>query len=190
VPDLAGRGWAVWNLEFRRVGRRSGGGWPATFEDVATGIDHLADLDEPLDTNRVVAIGHSAGGHLALWAAHQPSRVRLSAVVSQAGLLDLREAARRNLSDGAVRELLGGSPEERPDRYDAASPIELLPLDVPTLLVHGTDDEVVPPDMSQAYARRATHPCELVELPGIGHMEHLDPASDAWRTVTAWLEER
>ncbi len=190
VANLAGRGWAVWNLEYRRVGRHSGGGWPATFEDVAAGIDHLADLDEPLDTNRVVAIGHSAGGHLALWAAGQPSRVRLSAAVSQAGLLDLREAARRKLSDGAVGELLGGSPEERPDRYDAASPIELVPLDVPTLLVHGTDDDVVPPDMSRAYARRATHPCELVELAGVGHMEHLDPGSEAWRPVVAWLEER
>ena len=190
VADLAGRGWAVWNLEYRRVGRRSRGGWPATFEDVAAGIDHLADLDEPLDLDRVIAIGHSAGGHLALWAAGRPSRVRLSAAVSQAGLLDLREAARRNLSDGAVRELLGGSPEERPDRYDAASPIELLPLDGPTLLVHGADDEVVPPDISRAYARRATHACELVELPGVGHMEHLDPDTAAWRQVTAWLEAR
>ena len=190
MADLAGRGWAVWNLEYRRVGRYSGGGWPATFEDVAAGIDHLARLDEPLDLDRVVAIGHSAGGHLALWAAAQPSRVRLSAAVSQAGLVDLREAARRNLSDGAVRELLGGSPDERPDRYDAASPIELLPLDVPTLLVHGADDEVVPPDLSRAYARRATHLCELVELAGVGHMEHLDPDGEAWRPVTEWLEER
>ena len=145
---------------------------------------------EPLDLDRVTAIGHSAGGHLALWAAGRPSRVRLSAAVSQAGLLDLREAARRNLSDGAVHELLGGSPEERPDRYDAASPIELVPLDVPTLLVHGTDDEVVPPEMSRAYARCAPHSCELVEPAGTGHMEHLDPGSEAWRPVTEWLEER
>ena len=97
VPDLAGRGWAVWNLEYRRLGWRSRGGWPATFEDVAAGIDHLGRVDAPLDLARVVAIGHSAGGHLALWAAARrglpagapgaEAAVRAGAAVAQAGVV-------------------------------------------------------------------------------------------------------
>jgi acetyl esterase/lipase len=203
VADLAGRGWAVWNLEFRRVGRRSRGGWPATFEDVAAGIDHLARLDESLDTDRVVAIGHSAGGHLGLWAAARPRlpagapgadpAVALSGVIAQAGLSDLREVARLGLSGAAAEQFLGGPPDDLPERYELASPIERLPLDVPHLLVHGDADEVVPIDIARRYAQRAAEagdPCALIELAGVGHMEHLDPGSEAWRTVTAWLEER
>lgn len=203
VADLADRGWAVWNLEYRRVGRRSQGGWPATVEDVAAGIDHLAGLDEPLDTDRVVAIGHSAGGQLCLWAAARPGlpagapgadpAVTLSGVVAQAGLVDLREAARLGLSGGATEQFLGGSADELPDRYDIASPIERLPLDVPLLLVHGDADDVVPIDLARRYALRAAaagDPCAPVELAGCGHMEHLDPRSEAWSRVTGWLEQR
>ncbi len=203
VTDLAGRGFAVWNLEYRRLGWRSRGGWPGTFEDVAAGIDHLGRLDEPLDLSRVVAIGHSAGGQLALWAAARPGlpegapgaepRVRLSGAVSQAGVADIREAARLELSRGAAETFLGGAAGTLPDRYDLASPIERLPLSVPQLLVHGEDDEVVPIDLSRRYVRRAAEcgdSCELVELPGIGHDEHLEPDSGAWRPVTTWLGER
>ena len=203
VADLARLGWAVWNLEYRRLGWRSRGGWPATLEDVAAGIDHLGRLDAPLDTSRVVAIGHSAGGQLALWAAArrglpagapgaEPS-VRLAGAVSQAGVVDIREAARLGLSRGAAESFLGGPPGRRPQRYDLASPIERLPLKVPQLLVHGEADEVVPIDLARRYARRAAEggdPCELVELPGVGHDEHLDPDTVAWRTVTTWLAER
>ena len=203
VADLAGRGWAVWNLEYRRVGFRSRGGWPATLEDVAAGIDHLGRLDEPLDSSRVVAIGHSAGGQLALWAAARrglPSgapgagpSIRLSGAVAQAGLTDLREVARLGLSSAAAERFVGGPPGKYPQRYDLASPIERLPLGVPQLLVHGDADDVVPVEISRRYAGRAAEagdPCELVELPGVGHMEHLDPDTAAWRTVTSWLEER
>ena len=203
MTDLAGRGWAVWNLEYRRVGWRSRGGWPATFEDVAAGIDHLGTLEEPLDTSRVVAIGHSAGGQLALWAAAraglpagapgaEPS-IRLSGAVSQAGLVDLREVARLGLSRRAAESFLGAPPGRAPQRYDLASPIERLPLALPQLLVHGEADEVVPVDLSRRYATRAAEagdPCELVELPGVGHMDHLDPGTGAWRAVTTWLEHR
>jgi acetyl esterase/lipase len=201
VPDLAVRGWAVWNLEYRRMGWPSRGGWPATLEDVAAGIDHLGRLDAPLDLARVVTIGHSAGGQLALWAAArrglpegapgaEPS-IRPSAAVAQAGVADLREAARLGLSDRAAESLLGGSPIKRPGRYDLASPIERLPLGVPQLLVHGDADESVPVELSRRYAERACDgddPCEYVELPGGGHMDHLDPGSHAWAVVTAWLE--
>ena len=204
AADLAGRGWAVWNLEYRRVGARSGGGWPATFEDVAGGIDHLARLGEPLDLERAVAIGHSAGGQLALWAAARPGlpagapgaepAVLLGGAVAQAGLVDLREVARLELSDGAAEGFLGGEAAELPDRYDVASPIERLPLSVPHLLVHGDADDVVPIEIARRYAERAANGtgegCTLVELAGVGHMEHLDPGSEAWRAVVAWLEER
>jgi acetyl esterase/lipase len=203
VADLARRGWAVWNLEYRRLGMRSGGGWPATFEDVAAGIDHLGTLDEPLDLSRVVGIGHSAGGHLALWAAArrglpagapgaEPS-VRLSAAVSQGGVVDLREAARLGLSRHAAEELLGGPPTKWPQRYELASPIERLPLRVPQLLVHGDADDEVPIGIARGYAERAAYaddPCELVEIAGGGHDEHLDQGSRAWAAVVAWLEER
>ncbi|MFA6298435.1 MAG: alpha/beta hydrolase, partial [Nocardioides sp.] len=108
ATSLAAEGWAAWNLEYRRVG--NGGGAPATFDDVSAGIDRLADLD--LDTSTVVTLGHSAGGHLAAWAATRghdpawPGRVPVTAVVSQAGVLDLRSAAEDDLGDGAVRALL------------------------------------------------------------------------------------
>jgi acetyl esterase/lipase len=142
--DLAGRGWAAWNLEYRRIaGGR--GGWPETFDDVAAGIDHLAELSAagtaatvPIDIGRVVTIGHSAGGHLALWAATRDrSRVPVTAAVGQAAVCDLAKASRLRLSNSAVDELLGGPPDRVPERYAAASPIERLPLGVPTLLVHG-----------------------------------------------------
>jgi acetyl esterase/lipase len=203
VADLADRGWAAWNLEYRRLGPRSRGGWPATFEDVAVGIDHLGTLDEPLDLARIVAIGHSAGGQLALWAAARRGlppgapgadpRVRLAGAVAQAGVVDLREAARLGLSRHAAERLLGGPPEKWPGRYDLASPLERLPLGLPQLLVHGDADDVVPIGLARGYADRAAYagdPCELVELAGCGHAEHLDPGSRAWAPVVKWMEER
>ncbi len=203
VADLAARGWAAWNLEYRRLGWRSRGGWPATFEDVAAGIDLLGRLEESLDLARVITIGHSAGGHLALWAAARRGlpaaapggdpRIRLAGAVSQAGVIDLREAARLGLSRRAVESLLGGSPIKLPARYDLASPIERLPLGVPQLVVHGDADDVVPISIARGYAERAAaagDPCELVEPAGVGHDEHLDPDSDAWHAVTAWLERQ
>ncbi len=203
MNDLAGRGWAVWNIEYRRMGWRSRGGWPQTLEDVANAIDHLDRLDEPLDHSRVVAIGHSAGGQLALWAAArlglpaeapgaEPS-IPLSGAVAQAGLSDLGEVARLGLSGDAASRFIGGPPDKHPRRYELASPIERLPLGVSQLLVHGDADDVVPVEISRRYARRAAEagdPCELVELPGAGHMEHLDPGTTAWRAVTTWLERR
>ena len=203
VGDLAERGWAVWNLEYRRLGWRSRGGWPATFDDVGAGIDLLGELDEPLDLARVVAVGHSAGGQLAFWAAARPGlpagapgaepRIRLAGAVAQAGVVDLREALGLHLSDDVVRRLLGGTPGKHPRRYGLASPVERLPLGVPQLLVHGDADDVVPISIARGYGRRALDagdPCELVELPGLGHMEHLDPRSVAWPPVMRWLEEQ
>jgi dipeptidyl aminopeptidase/acylaminoacyl peptidase len=191
--DLAASGWAAWNLEYRRLGLLAGGGWPETFEDVAEGIDHLERLPG-LDLGTVAAVGHSAGGHLALWAAaRERAAVRVTHVVCQAGIVDLREAARLRLSRDAAARLLGGSPERRPERYAAASPIERLPLGVPQLLVHGEEDAIVPVSMSLRYhdaALAAGDPVELVVLPATGHYEHLDPRSDAWAAAADWLLAR
>jgi acetyl esterase/lipase len=189
--DLAGRGWAAWNLEYRRLGRLSGGGWPRTLDDVAAGIDHLADVLAPLDLSRVVAIGHSAGGHLAAWAAtREAPRVPVTAVVSQAGVLDLQRAWEWRLSNGVVRRFLRGTPEQQPARYAAASPAARLPLGVPALLTHGGKDDIVPPAMSEEFeraAKAAGDECELFGAPGEDHFGHLDPENPLWKAVIEWL---
>ena len=186
--DLVARGWAAWNLEYRRLGRLSGGGWPTTFDDLDAGIDHLRVLDAPLDLSRVVTIGHSAGGHLAALAATRPGpSVQVTGVVSQAGVLDLVRAWEWRLSNGVGRRLLGGTPEQRPERYAAASPAARLPIGVPTLLTHGGRDEIVPPAMSEEFHRAAGDGCELVLLPDEDHMGHLDPENGLWQAVVEWL---
>ena len=189
--DLAGRGWAAWNLEYRRLGRLSGGGWPNTFDDVGAGIDHLRVLQAPLDLTRVVTIGHSAGGHLAAFAATRPGpSVEVTAVVSQAGVVDLERAWEWRLSGGVVKQLLGGTPEQMPDRYATASPAACLPLGVPALLTHGGRDTNVPPAMSETFhaaARAAGDECELVMLPDEDHFGHIDPANPLWKAVVEWI---
>jgi acetyl esterase/lipase len=190
--DLTGRGWAAWNVEYRRVGESSGGGYPATLEDVAAAIDFLQTLDAPLDLARVVTVGQSAGGHLALWAASREApAVPLAGAVSQAGTLDLRAADRDGVGDGAAREFMGGSADERSEAYADASPIERVPLGVPQLLVHGEADDVVPPSQSSAYAeaaRAAGDDVELLLRPGEDHFVHTDPAGGSWGDVVKWLE--
>jgi acetyl esterase/lipase len=180
AADLAARGWTVWNLEYRRLG--NGGGVPQTLDDVAAGIDHLAQLDG-LDLARVVAIGHSAGGHLAAWAATRESpRVALTGVVAQAGVLDLRLARELRLSDATVHEFLDGLGDAD---LAAASPRERLPLTAPALLTHGAADDTVPLRMSREFAQAGG--ADLHVDPEAGHMEHLDPAHPLWQAVLAWL---
>jgi acetyl esterase/lipase len=184
--DLARRGVAAWNVEYRRIGRGQGGGWPATLEDVAAAIDHLALLRDPrLDLSSVTAVGHSAGGQLALWSASRAdAQVPVRRVVAQAAVCNLTVAGE------PAREFLGGAPEQVPERYDFADPMRLVPLGVPTLLVHGAEDETVPVQRSREYAaaaRAAGDPVELVEpVPG-GHRVHPDPRSEAWRVAADWI---
>jgi acetyl esterase/lipase len=270
--DLAARGWAAFNVEYRRLGRLSGGGFPRTLEDVAAAVDHLAELpahrrvgtadqgggddpvrptgghepvqpahrrvgtpgeadghgpvqpaaggDDPLrpagghepvqpgirnddparpaggasralDLSRVVAIGHSAGGHLAAWlATRERARVPVTAVVAQAGVVDLRLASELGLSRGVVNRFLGGAPATVPERCAAASPAERLPLGVPALLTHGGRDDIVPPVMSERFAaaaRAAGDEVELVVVPDEGHFGHVDVANPLWRAVTEWI---
>jgi acetyl esterase/lipase len=185
--DLARRGVAAWNVEYRRIGRGQGGGWPATLDDVAAAIDHLALLEDPrLDLGAgVTAVGHSAGRQLALWAASRAdAAVPVRRVVAQAAVCNLTVAGE------PAWEFLGGPPEQVPDRYAAADPMRLVPLGVPTLLVHGAEDETVPVKRSREYAaaaREAGDPVELVEpVPG-GHRVHPDPRSEAWRVAAEWI---
>jgi acetyl esterase/lipase len=177
AEDLAARGWAAWNIEYRRLG--NGGGVPATLEDVGAAIDHLAELDG-VDRSRVVAIGHSAGGQLAAWAAtREQPRLAVTGVVSQAGVLDLARARELRLSDGVVDRFLDGQPTA------LASPIERLPLGVPALLVHGGRDDTVPVEISKRFARESG--ATLIVEPDEDHYGHLDPANPLWKAVTAWL---
>jgi acetyl esterase/lipase len=191
--DLARRGWAAWNIEYRRVG--DGGGWPATFLDVAAAVDHVARLDG-VGTRRVVTLGHSAGGHLAAWAASRdhttpggPPRVAVTGVVPQAGVLALARAAGSGLGGSAVPDLLLGMPERLPGRYRLADPVQRLPLGVPIRCVHGTADDTVPLAQSRVYvdaARAAGDDAQLVTVPG-DHFALIDPATPAWRRTVEVL---
>lgn len=190
AADLVARGWATWNVEYRRLGD-SGGGVPRTTDDVAAAIDALGDADAPLDLERVVAVGHSAGGHLALWAAGRAgARVPLAAAVGQAPVCDLQTAFRMRLSDGVVEEFVGGAPDAVPERYAAADPLARLPAGVPQLLVHGEADDIVPAVLSRRYvkaARAAGDHATLVLRSADGHFEHIEPGSAAWEAVVQWL---
>jgi acetyl esterase/lipase len=197
--DLVRRGWAVWNIEYRRLGE--GGGWPATFEDVGRAIDHLARLDAPLDLDGVSVLGHSAGGHLALWAAGRhrlpegapgaAPAIEIKRAIGQAPVSDLA-GAYRQWHGGAARALMGGSPEDFPERYSIGDPLELVPLGMPTLLVHGVRDVTVSIAVSRRYAERSLErggSVELVEIEGEAgaHRAHIDPRGEAWAAVTRWL---
>ncbi|MET3862356.1 acetyl esterase/lipase [Dietzia sp. 2505] len=194
--DLASFDVAVWNIEYRRVG--SGGGWPTTVADVCRAVDHLVEVSAQvggrLDLQRVVVAGHSAGGHLALWVAGRarlPSSlpgsrpaVPVSGCVSLAGVADLLRA--EESGDKYVAGLLGGRPDSRRQRYRDASPVTHLPTGVPVVCVHGRDDEVVPPEQSEAYvraARRVGDPARVSLVPG-GH--------DPWGDITGrvWHDTR
>lgn len=192
AADLVRRGYAVWNLEYRRTG--AGGGWPATFEDIAAGIDLLANL--PVDTSRLAAIGHSAGGHLAAWAAGrgrlaasvpgaQP-RVALTAVVSQAGVLDLADCAREGVGGTAALDLMGGGPEDLPERYRLADPMAGLPLRAPVLCVHSRADENVPFRYSERYVQAAVRAggSAYLHVTSGDHFTLIDPGSPDWQAVT------
>jgi acetyl esterase/lipase len=180
--SLVAHGWAAWNIEYRRVG--NGGGDPATMDDVAAAIDALAVQDVPRD--RVIAVGHSAGGHLATWAASRgrfdrwPAQVELTGVVSQAGVLDLFSAYAEGLGTGAVERLLGHPPGPDDAPLD---PQRQIPLDIPVHCVHAREDDTVPVTQSRDYVRAAVAAgakAELTEVDG-DHFVVIDPESGAWR---------
>lgn len=195
AADLAARGYAAWNLEYRRAG--AGGGWPATFEDVAAGIDLLAEL--PVDASRVVAVGHSAGGHLAAWAAGRGSLpagapgarpvVALTGVISQAGVLALADCARERVGNTAALDLMGGAPDELPERYRLGDPIAAVPVAATVLCLHSRADDEVPFSYSERYvaaAAAAGGRAGLTETRG-DHYTLIDPATQDWATAAGAL---
>jgi acetyl esterase/lipase len=186
AAELVRRGFATWNIEYRRMGRGQGGGYPDTFDDVAAAIDQLAELeDSRLDLERVMFIGHSAGGQLAIWAASRAdSPVRPVLVVAQAAVWDMSTAG------PIARRFMGGWPEQVPERYDACDPMRLVPLGVPTVVIHTPGDNTIPLQRARMYAeaaREAGDDVELLEPPG-GHRAHIDPRAQPCRLAIDALE--
>jgi len=204
---LAAAGFAVCAPEFRRTGQR-GGGWPGIFDDVAAAVDALPALvrdavgaDRVSDEPALLA-GHSAGGHLALWAAAshrlppgsrwRAPGPRFRGVVALAAVSDLSSCYALGLGQGAASALLEGGPRRHPERYRVTDPMLLLPVDRPVRLVHGSADDRVPAGMSRDYvsqARAAGDDVALDELPGAGHFEVIDPLSSWWPRVQAAFAE-
>ncbi|WP_432856217.1 alpha/beta hydrolase [Amycolatopsis sp. CA-161197] len=222
ADDLVARGFAVWNVEYRRLGE-PGGGWPGTLTDFAAAVDAVATLDPALDVSKVVLVGHSAGGQLSAWAAGRSAlpasapgagpKITPVAVVSLAGLLDLRGAADarlgRELADPDLPAPAGAPVEADPAYVPAVAALAgdglvaallggtpaavpdrytvATPADtgVPLLIVHGDADEIVP-------AAQASSPyaAETLNVPGAGHFEVIDPANPSWERVVAWLETK
>jgi acetyl esterase/lipase len=208
ADDLRRHGIAVWNIEYRRLGE-PGGGYPGTFEDVAAAVDWLRNVASAnkLDLKNVVAVGHSAGGHLGLWAAARPRLPKASvlrsgnplpikAVVSLAGIDDLaayRDSGPPACGGPRVIDLLDGTGSRSPwDIFTDTSPVEMLPLGVPQTIVSGALDPIVPAPFGRAYAAKAKaagDPVREITLPDAGHFELIDPRSSAFEQIRSIIEQ-
>ena len=197
---LADEGFVVGSVEYRRIG--SAGGWPGTFDDIAAAVDRLPEMIKGITpsgvhTEGVVLIGHSAGGHLVLWAAarhrlptgvawHHADSPAVTGVVALAPVSALSRADREDVGEGAVAQLVGGHADEVPNRYALVDPTALAPSGVRTVLVHGDEDHQVPVAHSRSYveaARTLGDDVTLVQLSGTEHFAVIDPLSAAWPTV-------
>jgi acetyl esterase/lipase len=194
---LAGAGIATWSVEYRRVGD-PGGGWPGTFADVGAAADALRGLavDHPLDLDQAVVLGHSAGGHLALWLAARPGLdpadplrgadpLRFRGVVSLAGITDLAAYSSPEGCGSAVPGLLGGDPVDHPGRLARSSPIAMPYSGLPEILIVGSRDPIVPRSQAEAYAaaRGPDAEVQLIEIRDAGHFELIDPTHGGWSEV-------
>jgi acetyl esterase/lipase len=186
AADLAARGYPVAQLEYRRADQ-DGGGWPGTFSDIAAGLTMLpglvAEAGLPV-AGLPVVIGHSAGGHLALWWAGRAGPAATAGVLALAPVTDLVAAYRLGLGDGAVATLLGGPPERVPHRYAYAEPGR---PHLPTVVVHGARDQQVPVELSRRWVAGPGAGASLTVLPEAEHFAVIDPRSGAWPTVTGRL---
>lgn len=200
---LTGLGYATWTLEYRRVGN-PGGGWPGTLEDVARGADHLRVVarQHPIDLDRVVAAGHSAGGHLALWLAgrhgiprdaelYDPHPIALNGVLALAPAPDLQFLHAEGICGDVVDALMGGAPAEHPERYRQGSVVSLVPLDVPQRIVLGEQDTSWTPVGLRYFeaARNAGDAVKRIDAAESGHFEMIDPDSTTWPLVRRALGE-
>jgi acetyl esterase/lipase len=180
---LTAKGVATANLEYRRVGN-AGGGWPGTFADIRAAYQFLVQNGRrEFDKQRVLVLGHSAGGQLALCLAAHETGVK--AAISLAGVVDLQRAYGLHLSNDAVVEFLGGTPAEVADHYREADPMKLA-IDARQWLVHGVADDIVPPAFSRDYVsakRNMKEDARLVQIAGAGHFDVVDPRSGAWKEV-------
>jgi acetyl esterase/lipase len=198
---LAKEGFVVWTIEYRRIGDANGG-WPGTFDDIAHAVDYVRRLSQQfpqIDTARVVLMGHSAGGQLALWAASRKQNettglfrsaiapLKVAGVVSLAGITDLADyGTGAGGCNQAVTPLIGGTPQQYPQRYRAVSPIERIPIGAFIRLVHGDADPIVPIAQSKDFlvrAHMAGDRAELDVIQGAGHFDLLAPQAAAWPTV-------
>ncbi|HST11594.1 MAG TPA: alpha/beta hydrolase [Terriglobales bacterium] len=182
---LTRKGMATWNLEYRRVGN-AGGGWPGTFEDIANGYRFVPQIAKQykLDASRMLVMGHSAGGQLALCLAAHETRVK--GAISLAGVVDLQQAFELHLSNDAVVEFLGGKPSEVPEHYQDADPMRLAVDKARQILIHGAKDDVVPPAFSKKYVgekQTKGESARLVEDLNADHFDLIDPRSAAWKQV-------
>jgi len=203
---LQQQGIAVWNVEYRRFDEE-GGGYPGMYHDVATALDRLRVLapERRLDLSRIVLVGHSAGGHLAQWAAARARLPRSSplyvadplpvpTVISLGGLADLRneQSLIKTSCDRDMAQLAGTASAARPDIFSDTSPAELLPTGVRTVLIHGEFDTISPLRAGQDYARRAhaagDH-AEVIVLPGGSHYDEVAASSPSWTIVSAQIRK-
>lgn len=185
AADARARGFATWNVEYRSVGDE-GGGYPGTLDDVAAAVDALALVDAPLDLGRVYVVGHSAGGHLALWVGQRDDPgVVPQLVVGQAPVADLANSL--DLGRGAVVEFMGGTPDEISEAYDVADPARRLPIKVPQLIIQGAADDIVPASYVQPYADASG--ADIVVFDGVDHFDVIDPESPSWDAVLRWIAD-
>lgn len=203
TSDLNKRGFATWNVEYRRVGQEDSG-WPGTFNDVIDAINLLKKIENkwPVDINDVIIIGHSAGGHLALWSAFErngnkltsihPLLVPIRAVVSLAGISILRDSWLDDMKKGnssPVSDFMNGAPVEKSEEYKLASPFDLLPMGTPQILVHGLADSIVPYKMTSKYAKKCqklNDNMQLITEQNSDHFDLIDPNSKIWKqTITS-----
>lgn len=181
----ASEGWDVLNIEYRRIERGQHGVWAEMSHDVAAACSLAAPMIQP-----VIAVGHSAGGQLALWAAAQPDSP-IDAVIALAPVADLIASDELHLSNSATHALFGGSASDLPDIYAAASPRHILPLGLPQMIVHGQADDTVPHDFATDYVRAALDAGDTVSLVDpidVDHYDVIDPRHNVWRAIDDQLD--
>jgi acetyl esterase/lipase len=198
---LKAEGIATWNIEYRRLSQ-SGSGWPGTYLDVSKSVDYLRSIagDKKLDLSRVIVVGHSAGGHLAMWVAARPRLSSASAlyvkdplpirgVIDLAGTGDMEafiQFEQQGCHGAVVEEMLGGKPIEVPEHYAQASAIKMLPLGIPQVLIWGKNDDIAPIWLGERYtlaAKQAGDPVRLVSIPDMGHFDIASPLATTWPAV-------